>query len=603
MNTPHFDERFSLERWTAGEAVGPAAATRARPRRRRASLGRRVLVALLALAWAGTALAKPEGARAVCLNDAGALPAAEAKLLAIGAYKAPRVSADDRAQKLFEQGMVFGLGFNFAEAVRSFRAATLADLDCAMCRWGIAWALGPSVNHDMKRADVPIAIDAIVQARAYAPDLASRERALIEALARRYSDDPKADDDQLARGYADAMRRLAARYPDDADIAVLAAEAIMNAHPYDYWRPDGSAQPWTPEVVALLDRATRLAPDHPGAHHYRIHLYEASTTPAKALASADRIGALAPAVGHLVHMPSHIYLRLGRYHDAVLANRAAVESDREYLAAVKANPTYAADYVPHNIHFLWASALWSGESAVALQAAEDLARAADRLPQEAGRRGTRQHFQAAPWLTLVRYQQWDALLARPLPRASDAPYLIGLVHFARGMAFAATGDLQAARAQAEGLRTMERRAIEQKLKVKNINPAADLLAIARSLLASELALARGARAEAVRHAAAAVAAEDRLEIDEPPAWQLPARHALGRALLASGRAQEARVVFVEDLERHPENAVALSGLAAAERWLGRDDAADALERRVGVAWSRADTPLPLPSEVSAHRKR
>jgi len=603
MNAPRVNESLCLERRAAAASAGPSAASRVPLRLRRASLARQVLVALAALLCAGAALAKPEGARAVCLNDAGALPAAEARLLAIGSYKAPRVSADDRAQKLFEQGMVFGLGFNFAEAVRSFRAATLADLDCAMCRWGIAWALGPSVNHDMKREDVPVAIDAIVQARAYAPDLASRDRALIEALARRYSDDPKADSDKLARDYADAMRKLAARYPDDADIAVLAAEAIMNAHPYDYWRPGGSPQPWTPEVEALLDRATRLAPDHPGAHHYRIHLYEASTTPAKALASADRIGALAPAVGHLVHMPSHIYLRLGRYHDAVLANRAAVESDREYLAAVNANPTYAADYVPHNVHFLWASALWSGESQAAMQAAEDLARAADRLPQEISRLGTRQHFQAAPWLTLVRYRQWDALLARQPPRATDAAYLAGLVHFARGMAYAATGDLQAARAQAEGLRVMERRTTEQKLKVKNINPAADLLALARSLLASELALARGARAEAVKHAVAAVAAEDRLELDEPPAWQLPARHALGRALLASGRAQDARIVFADDLERHPENAVALSGLAAAERWLGRDDSADALERRALVAWSRADTPLPSPSEGPAHRKR
>jgi tetratricopeptide (TPR) repeat protein len=603
MNSLLFDERVRLERRTAGEAAGPAAETRARPGRRRAGLGRRVVVALAALLCAGAALAKPEGARAVCLNDAGALPAAEVRLLAIGAYKAPRVSADDRAQKLFEQGMVFGLGFNFAEAVRSFRAATLADLDCAMCRWGIAWALGPSVNHDMKREDVPVAIDAVVQARAYAQDLASRDRALIEALALRYSDDPKADSDKLARDYADAMRKLAARYPDDADIAVLAAEAIMNAHPYDYWRAGGAPQPWTPEVEALLDRATRLAPDHPGAHHYRIHLYEASTTPAKALASADRIGTLAPAVGHLVHMPSHIYLRLGRYHDAVLANRAAVESDRGYLAAVNANPTYAADYVPHNVHFLWASALWSGESQVAMQAAEDLARAADRLPNEVSRLGTRQHFQAAPWLTLVRYRQWGALLGRQPPGPLDAPYFAGLVHFARGMAYAATGDLEAARAQAEGLRLMERRTAEQKLKVKNINPAADLLAIARSLLASELALARGARAEAVKHAAAAVAAEDRLEIDEPPAWQLPARHAHGRALLASGRAQEARVVFAEDLDRHPENTVALSGLAAAERWLGRGDAADALERRAAIAWARADTPLPSPYEVPAHRKR
>jgi tetratricopeptide (TPR) repeat protein len=603
MNASYFSVRFGAERRAARASSRRAVPARARSARQRGAVMRRVLVALAALVCAGAVFAKPEGARAVCLNDAGALPAAEARLLAIGPYKAPRVSSDDRAQKLFEQGMVFGLGFNFAEAVRSFRAATLADLDCAMCRWGIAWALGPSVNPDMRREDVPIAIDAIVQARAYAPDLASRERALIEALALRYSDDPKADSDKLARDYADAMRRLAARYPNDVDIAVLAAEAIMNAHPYDYWKPGGSPQPWTPEVAALLDRATRLEPDHPGAHHYRIHLYEASTTPEKALASAERIGALAPAVGHLVHMPSHIYLRVGRYHDAVLANRAAVESDREYLAAVNANPTYAADYVPHNIHFLWASALWSGESRVAMQAAEDLARAADRLPQEAARRGTRQHFQAAPWLTLVRYRQWDALFARPVPRLADAPYLAGLIHFARGMAYAAVGDLEAARAQAEGLRVMERRAAEQKLKVKNINPAANLLGIARSLLASELALARGASAEAVRHAAAALAAEDGLELDEPPAWQLPARHALGRALLASGRAKEARVVFTEDLQHHPENAVALSGLAAAERWLGRDDAADALEGRARVAWARADTPLPSPLQAPAHRKR
>ncbi|HEX5640168.1 MAG TPA: hypothetical protein VFX81_10255 [Burkholderiaceae bacterium] len=563
---------------------------------------RRIVFALAALLWAAAAHAKPEAAAAVCLNDAGALPAAEAKLLAIGSYKGPRVSTSERAQKLFDQGMVFGWGFNFAEGVRSFRAATLTDIDCALCRWGIAWALGPSVNHDMKREDVPIAIDAIVQARAYAPDPASRERALIEALARRYSDDPKADADKLARDYADAMRKLAARYPDDADIAVLTAEAIMNAYPYDYWKPGGAPQPWTPEIVALLDRATRIAPDHPGAHHYRIHLYEASTTPAQALASADRIGALAPSVGHLVHMPSHIYLRVGRYHDAVLANAAAVESDRAYLAAVNANPTYAADYVPHNIHFLWASALWSGESKVAMQAAEDLARAAERLPQEPARRATRQHMQAAPWLTLVRYQQWDALLDRSQPKLPDSPYLAGLIHFARGMAYAAKRDVEAARAQAEGLRVMERRAHEQKLKVKNINTASALLRIARSLLAAEIALARGARMEAVSHAAAAVSAEDQLEPDEPPAWQLPARHALGRALLASGRAKEARVVFADDLERNPDNAVALAGLAAAQRWLGLDKVADELERRARTAWARADTELP-PPVAEVQRKR
>ena len=604
MNTPLFDERFRLERRTAGEAVGPAAAMRAHPRRRRASVGRRVLVALVALLCAGAALAKPEGARAVCLNDAGALPAAEARLLAIGSYKAPRVSADDRAQKLFEQGMVFGLGFNFAEAVRSFRAATLADLDCAMCRWGIAWALGPSVNHDMKREDVPIAIDAIVQARAYAPDLASRERALIEALALRYSDDPKADGDKLARDYADAMRRLAARYPDDADIAVLAAEAIMNAHPYDYWRPGGAPQPWTPEVVALLDRATRLAPDHPGAHHYRIHLYEASTTPAKALASADRIGALAPAVGHLVHMPSHIYLRLGRYHDAVLANRAAVESDREYLAAVKANPTYAADYVPHNVHFLWASALWSGESKAAMQAAEDLARAADRLPQEVGRLGTRQHFQAAPWLTLVRYRQWDALLARPaaarvgcsVPRR---PGPLRARHGVRRHGRPGSGA-RAGRGTARDGATRDRAEAEGQEHQSGRGPARDralaagLGTRARARCPRGSGQARGRRRGRGRSAGDSTS---RRRGSYPRGTRSAAR--CWRAVARRKRGLSSPTIW-SGIRRTPWRSV--GSRRPSDGWVV-DDAADALERRASVAWSRADTPLPSPSEVPAHRKR
>jgi tetratricopeptide (TPR) repeat protein len=562
---------------------------------------RAVVAGLAALLLVGAAWSRPLGAAAVCLNDAGGLPVAGARLLPTGSYRAPRVSANERAQALFNQAMVSGWGFNFAEAVRSFRAAAFADLDCAMCRWGIAWALGPSINHDMRQEDVPIAVDAIAQARAYATDLASRERALVEALAVRYGDGGTSE--ARARDYAQAMRRLAARHPDDADIAVLAAEAIMNAHPYDYWRPDGSPHAWTTEIVALLDRATRLMEHHPGAHHYRIHLYEDSKTPERALASAERIGGLAPAVGHLVHMPSHIYLRVGRYHDAVRANRAAVEADREYLAAVSTNPAYAADYVPHNVHFLWASALWSGESATAMQAADDLARAADALPREPARRGTRQHFQAAPWLTLVRFRQWNALLQRPAPSGTDGPYLGGLAHFARGMARAATGDLAAARAELDALRKLERRMRAEKLTVKNINAAADLLAIARSLLASEIALARGATADAVRHAANAVAAEERLLPDEPPAWQLPARHTLGRALLAGGRVKEARGVFAKDLERHPGNAVALRGLAAAERALDRAAAADELERRAQSAWAHADVPLPSPAVEAAQRRR
>jgi tetratricopeptide (TPR) repeat protein len=529
----------------------------------------------------------------MCVNEAGALPAAAAPLLPIGSYRGPRVSSNERSQRLFDQGLVFGWGFNFAEAVRSFRAATLADVNCAMCRWGIAWALGPSINHDMAPADLPVARDAIEQARAYAPDKTSRERRLVDALALRYRDALKLDDQRRARDYAAAMRRLARALPADADIAVLAAEAMMNAQPYDYWSAGGSApRAWTGEIAALLERALRIAPDHPGAHHYKIHLYEDSAHPDRALASAEKLGALAPSVGHLVHMPSHIYVRVGRYHDAVLANRAAVAADRDYLAAVRANPRYAAGYVAHNIHHLWAAALMSGETSTARTAADELATAARaRVDDDPGTQGTLQHFAAAPWLTDVRFRRGDQILARSARAGDDEPYLAGLEHFARGMAFVGKGEVGPAQKEADALLESERGARQRGLKIKNSNSAAALLAVARRQLAAEIALARGDALAAARHARAAVTAEDSLVPDEPPAWQVPARHVLGRALLARGQAREARDVYRADLARHPENAVALAGLAVAERQLGNAARAAALDARSQAAWQHADVAL------------
>jgi hypothetical protein len=553
---------------------------------------RLLAAAAIALMTFGAGAKTPLGAAAICLNDAGALRVAEARVLPFGEFRSARVSDDVRAQRLFEQGLVFGWGFNFAEAVRSFRAATLADLDCAMCRWGIAWALGPSINHDMKAADVPVAIDALVQAGVYTQDGDARARALIDALSRRYSDQPQRDAERLALEYASAMQQVADRYADDADIAVLAAEALMNAHPYDYWTPRGQPRAWTAQIETLLDRALRVDPAHPGAHHYRIHLYEGSRTPERALNSAQRIGSLAPLAGHLVHMPSHVYLRVGRYHDAVLANAAAVKSDRDYLATVEVNPSYAADYVPHNVHFLWASALWSGESAVAREAAGALSLAAAQLPLEPSRAGVRQHYAAAPWLTSLRFGEWSRILAQPVPSIDEMPYLAGVAHYARGMAYAATGERPAAEREAALLARASDAARARKLMVKNINSAADLLDIGRALLAAELALMVGDAAVAVRQARAAAAAEDKLEIDEPPAWQIPARHVLGRALLAANRAIDARAVYREDLVRHPENAVALAGLAEAQRRLRQATEADALLARARVAWRYADRPLP-----------
>ena len=492
---------------------------------------------------------------AVCTVELTALPVSKARLLAFGNYRGPPASHNVEAQRFFEQGLVFGWGFNFAEAVRSFRAAAQFDPKCTLCRWGIAWALGPSINHDMRAADVPVALDAIVQARV-AATAGSRERALIDALATRYSARTGADTDQLALSYAAAMAALANRHADDADIAVLAAEAMMNAHAYDYWRIDGRPQAWTPQIISWLDRALALAPAHPGAHHYRIHLFENSPEPERAIASAEQLGALAPGVGHLVHMPSHIFFRVGRYREAVAANNAAVEADREYAAATGVG----SDYAIHNLHYLWVSALWSGDSATAVHAADRLAAAAavsaDEMPD-----GTRQHFLAAPMLTQVRLQR-----SNPPPREVDAgAYLRALTQFAHGMTYATRGDIAAAQVELELLRRSSPTVRRADLKIKNINRSSGVLAVARLQLQSAIATARGAHGDAVRFARAAVAAEDRLERDDPPVWPLPARHMLGEALLRTNRVAEARKVFSADLQRYPRNCVALAGLAAAER--------------------------------------
>ncbi len=525
----------------------------------------------------------------LCLSDALGLKVDDARLFeGTGSYRAPKVSADAEAQRYFEQGMVFGWGFNFPEAARSFRAAAVRDPGCAMCRWGIAWAVGPNINSDMDPAELPIARDALVQARVYARD--ARQLTLAAALAVRFPAKGETVGDAEARRYSDAMVALADSRPDDADIAVLAAEALMTEHPYDWWRTDGTPQPWTPRIITLLDRAVRLAPDHPGAHHFRLHLYGESRAPATAEDSAERMAAIAPGVGHLVHMSGHIYVRVGRYHDAVLANVAAVEADRRYAVLTRPDPQYVASYVVHNQHFLWAAALWSGESAAASGTAEAIAEAAaasERLDA-----GTQQHLMGLPWLTDVRFARWDAILARPVPR--EGHYLQGLAAYARGTAYARSGDVARAQRELTALRAARRTASARKLKVKNINRAADVLTVAESLLRSELASARGAWPEAVRHAQVAVKREQALESDEPAVWPIPALQALGRVQLHAGSLRAALDAYRRDLTNHPANAYSLTGSAEAQHRLGETALAGQSLAQARLAWSHADVPLPAP---------
>jgi len=540
-----------------------------------AHLVRELVIVASALALMPPALgasANAGRAPAVCSSDASRLPAASARLLSVGDYRGPFASRVEQSQKFFDQGLVFGWGFNFPEAVRSFSAAARLDPACALCRWGIAWALGPSINHDMQPAEVPPALDAIAQARANSV-AGSRERALIDALANRYSSKQGGDEDALARSYATSMRALALRYAADPDIAVLAAEATMIAHAYDYWHVDGRAKPWTPQIIAWLDGALKLAPDHPGAHHYRIHLFEDSRQPERALASAEKLGSLAPLAGHLVHMPSHIFFRLGRYRDAVAANRAAVLADRAYADASGT----VSDYARHNLHHLWASALWASDSASALDAADRLAESERTSAVRSQTDALSQHLLAAPLLTRVRLRQWEAIGAHAGSSRAVASetYLSGLTQFARGMALAARGDIAAAIAELASLKRTARAVAADQLTVKNINQASAVLSVAGSLLASSISTARNMRADAVRYARLAVAAEDRLASDDPPLWPVPARHALGAALLHANRPSEARNVYRADLTRHPDNCVAIAGLAIAERALHTTPAATA----------------------------
>jgi len=386
------------------------------------------------------------------------------------------------------------------------------------------------------------------------------------------------------------MIALADRWPDDADLAVLAAEALMTEHSYDWWRVDGAPQPWTPRIVSLLDRAVRLAPEHPGAHHYRIHLYGESRAPEAALGSADRIASIAPGVGHLVHMPAHIYIRVGRYHDAVLANIAAVDADRRYAALTQPDPQYVAGYAVHNQHFLWAAALWSGESAIAASTADAVAEAA--RSSERVDAGTRQHLMGMPWLTDVRFARWDAVLARTVP--GEGAYLKGIAAFARGTAYARTADPARAERELTALRAARRTSAAHKWMIKNTNRAADVLALSEDLLRAEIASARGRAAQAVRHASRAVKREQALQVDEPPVWPLPALQTLGRMQLAAGAPGAALDAYRRDLQLHPENAYSLRGSAEVERRTGQSSRADATLARAQAAWKHADVPLPLP---------
>jgi tetratricopeptide (TPR) repeat protein len=495
-------------------------------------------------------------------------------------------AAFDRVQRFFDQGLNLTFGFNHAEAIRAFQEAARLDPNCAMAYWGMALAYGPNINSRMGPESAKKAHEAIQKAVSLKPSVSKEERDYIDALAQRYSGNADVDQNELDKAYTSAMADLSKKYPDDLDAATLHAASIMNVNPWpghEYWNKDGTPREGTTDFVAILESVISRDTKHPGANHYYIHAVEASQAPEMAVPSADRLEELMPGGGHMVHMPSHIYIRVGRYADASASNLSAIEADEEYIEQCNAQGVYPLGYYPHNIHFLWASATLEDRGAVAIDSARKVA--AKVLARD---RGVTLRFLAPELYALVHFGKWQEILAYPKPSGNLA--LTAIWHYSRGMALRAVGKLDEASQELDSLiRIGNDGAIEQ-LRGQ-ANPASAILPIARHILAGEIAAKRGDFATAISHLDSAVRFEDGLVYTEPADWNSPARHYLGAVLMEAGRAFEAEVVYWEDLRHNPENSRALFGLTQSLRAQGKNALAAVIERRFQKASSQADIKL------------
>jgi tetratricopeptide (TPR) repeat protein len=491
------------------------------------------------------------------------------------------------AQEYFDQGLAFLFGFNHDEAIRSFKAAAEADPHCAMAYWGVAIANGPHINNaKVDKAHAKAAWRALGKARDLAAEASPVDQALIEALGHRYADPQPDDRKSLDKAYADAMRKVWKAHPDDSDVGALTAEAIMDLRPWDQWTPEGKPQPGTEEVLGILDAVLRQSPKHPLAAHLMIHAAEASRHPERADAAADALRDLMPGVGHLVHMPSHIDVRRGRWQEAVLANEKAIAADNVYYAAVPRQGFYRL-YMAHNHHMLAYAAMMQGQS---LKASATIKEMLAAVPEAAKttQADILDGFFAIPYELHLRFGQWDEMLAEPKP-PENFPIATALWHYARGVAFAAKTQIEPAKAEQKEFEAAVKHMPATAMFGKN--SASDLLGVAEKMLAGEIALRQGDITHAIDFLQQAVEREDKLRYAEPPAWMQPVRHALGVTLLLALRFADAEKVYREDLARYPENGWSLFGLSQALESQGKKDQALAVKLRFDKAWEHADVKI------------
>ena len=503
------------------------------------------------------------------------------------------VTTNDRlAQKYINQGMVLAYGFNHAEAARSFYYATKLDPDCAMAYWGFAYVLGPNYNAGMEPDNYQRAYDAVQKAKELASKNASqKEKDLINALSKRYVQFPVEDRSELDLEYSNALREVYNKYSYDADVAALYAESIMDMFPFDLWDENGNPRERTNEIVQVVNKALEIDPKHPGAHHFKIHMLEASLHPDGALESAKIFDeGLVPGAGHLIHMPSHVYIRTGDYHKGTLANLRAVVVDSNYVAACNAQGAYPIAYFPHNYHFLAATAALEGNSSLALHASYNVAKhSSTTLMKEPGW-GTLQHFYTIPFYISVKFGKWEEILELE-NEVPSLKYPAAILNYARGMAFLSLGDIEKAKKELYSLETFAKDESLKEITIWDINTVSVLVQIARNVLKAEILAKEFKYSESISLLREAIEIEDGLNYNEPPDWFFSVRHHLGAVQIEAGLYNDAVSTYKEDLLRLPKNGWALHGLKLAYENLNNQDKVKEVELLRKQSWENADIVL------------
>ncbi|KSA14359.1 hypothetical protein I600_953 [Maribacter dokdonensis DSW-8] len=503
------------------------------------------------------------------------------------------VTTNDRlAQKYINQGMVLAYGFNHSEAARSFYYATKLDPDCAMAYWGFAYVLGPNYNAGMEPDNYQRAYDAVQKAKELASKNASqKEKDLINALSKRYVQFPVEDRSELDLEYSNALREVYNKYSYDADVAALYAESIMDMFPFDLWDENGNPRERTNEVVQVVNKALEIDPKHPGAHHFKIHMLEASLHPDGALESAKIFDeGLVPGAGHLIHMPSHVYIRTGDYHKGTLANLRAVVVDSNYVAACNAQGAYPIAYFPHNYHFLAATAALEGNSSLALNASYNVAKhSSTTLMKEPGW-GTLQHFYTIPFYISVKFGKWEEILELE-NEVPSLKYPAAILNYARGMAFLSLGEMEKAKKELYSLETFAKDESLKEITIWDINTVSVLVQIARNVLKAEILAKEFKYSESILLLREAIEIEDGLNYNEPPDWFFSIRHHLGAIQIEAGLYNDAVSTYKEDLLRLPKNGWALHGLKLAYENLNNQDKVKEVELLRKQSWENADIVL------------